>query len=150
MFDELSYDPATAQSAPTVEPLTALRRFGPAAVCVGSVLLANTWNPGNHGPTLCPWRAATGSWCPGCGLTRAVLALGRADWSTATRYHPWVWLLAAQFPVFAVVRMFAMSGGVAMVFLGKAWQWLLLFNAFGLLFLWAFRMQSGAIPIVGG
>jgi len=41
----------------------------------------------------CPLRFFTGVCCPGCGMTRAVLALLRLDFSGALREHPLVVLL---------------------------------------------------------
>jgi hypothetical protein len=35
----------------------------------------------------CPFRAATGLPCPGCGLSRAMVALLRGDWRTALAFH---------------------------------------------------------------
>lgn len=34
---------------------------------------------GDGGLTACPYRAATGLWCPGCGLTRATHHLARGN-----------------------------------------------------------------------
>ncbi len=42
---------------------------------------------------LCPIRRAFGIPCPGCGMTRAVLALLQGDPMQATRFHPMVWAL---------------------------------------------------------
>lgn len=36
-------------------------------------------NPAQGGFPPCPFHAATGLWCPGCGLTRAVHSLAHAD-----------------------------------------------------------------------
>jgi hypothetical protein len=47
---------------------------------------------------LCPIAGSLGVPCPGCGLTRATLALLHGDWQGALRFHPLVWLLL---PVFA-------------------------------------------------
>src|SRR4051812_14423957 len=37
---------------------------------------------------LCPFALLTGQPCPGCGLTRATLALLRGDLGDAVRFHP--------------------------------------------------------------
>ena len=34
---------------------------------------------GDGGLTVCPYRTATGLWCPGCGLTRATYHLARGN-----------------------------------------------------------------------
>lgn len=36
----------------------------------------------------CPWKALTGIPCPGCGTTRAALALGRLDFAAAFAVSP--------------------------------------------------------------
>lgn len=50
----------------------------------------------------CPIRLLTGISCPGCGMTRALFALLRLDFSLAFDMHPLVFLLP-----FAVVVYFA-------------------------------------------
>jgi hypothetical protein len=39
-------------------------------------------------PLLCPFRLLTGLPCPGCGLTRSVVALAHADLTAAVHLHP--------------------------------------------------------------
>ena len=41
----------------------------------------------------CPVQHFTGIPCPGCGLSRAAVALLRLDFDTAFRYHPMVYIL---------------------------------------------------------
>jgi hypothetical protein len=38
-------------------------------------------------PTICTFRQATGVPCPGCGLTRSVVAATHGDWSASYRYN---------------------------------------------------------------
>lgn len=40
------------------------------------------------GLPLCMWALATGQPCPGCGMTRAALALTELDWSLALQMNP--------------------------------------------------------------
>jgi hypothetical protein len=46
---------------------------------------------------LCPLAGTFGIPCPGCGLTRATLALLHGDVHAALRFHPLVWLLSPLF-----------------------------------------------------
>jgi len=50
---------------------------------------------------LCPMASTFGLPCPGCGLTRATLALLHGDVPGALRLHPLVWLLTPLFAFFA-------------------------------------------------
>ncbi|HEX6276690.1 MAG TPA: DUF2752 domain-containing protein [Polyangiaceae bacterium] len=50
------------------------------------------------GPPMCPTALFFGIPCPGCGLTRATLALLSGDFGAALRFHPLVVVLT---PVFA-------------------------------------------------
>lgn len=51
---------------------------------------------------LCPMASTFGVPCPGCGLTRATLALLHGDVPGALRFHPLVWLLTPLFAFFVV------------------------------------------------
>jgi hypothetical protein len=51
----------------------------------------------------CPIRAATGVPCPGCGLSRASIAMVKGDWQTMTQYH----LFA---PLFAIALLIITTG----------------------------------------
>lgn len=62
------------------------------ATCVGLAL----WS----GFPLCPLAGSFGIPCPGCGLTRATLALLHGDVRGALRLHPLVWLLSPLFVAF--------------------------------------------------
>jgi hypothetical protein len=54
---------------------------------------------------MCPTAAIFGIPCPGCGLTRATLALFRGDFSTALHFHPLVFLATPMY--------FGMIGSIA-------------------------------------
>jgi hypothetical protein len=51
---------------------------------------------------LCPLAGTFGIPCPGCGLTRATLALLRGDLRGALELHPLVWLLTPLFVGFSL------------------------------------------------
>ncbi len=53
---------------------------------------------------LCPFKAVTGLPCPGCGMTRAFLALGRLDFAGAYAWNPLVFPLAALTALYAAGR----------------------------------------------
>lgn len=44
-------------------------------------------------PVSCLWKSLLGVPCPGCGLTRAFVSLGRGDFQAAWDFHPWAFLL---------------------------------------------------------
>jgi hypothetical protein len=59
-----------------------------AAALAGAGYVANVDpNVGGHYPT-CPFLAVTGWYCPGCGVLRAVHALGHGDLMTALARNP--------------------------------------------------------------
>ena len=60
---------------------------------------------------LCPLASTSGIPCPGCGLTRATLALFRGDVRTALHLHPLVWLLAPLFIGFVGSALFELVRG---------------------------------------
>jgi hypothetical protein len=56
----------------------------------------------NLAPWRCPLLATTGCRCPGCGLTRALGALARGEWSVSLALHPFALVLAAAWGVLAL------------------------------------------------
>jgi Protein of unknown function (DUF2752) len=67
---------------------------------VGTLLLGAMGTPGlhetmlAHGPR-CIFRTLTGVDCPFCGMTRATLAMGSGDLTTALHFHPLAPLMLA-------------------------------------------------------
>lgn len=102
---------------------------------VGAAVYVTVQDPTQGGVFLpCPFRLATGLWCPGCGLTRATHFLFRGDLSQALRYNLFVvpillaivagwsaWLLrsagrpsrARQWPAWAVASLIVLAVGFA-------------------------------------
>ena len=68
-------------------------RIGPTAAValggLGALALLASQIPGRRPDlVLCPWRRLTGTNCPGCGMTRALMALLRGDLDHALGMHP--------------------------------------------------------------
>ena len=63
---------------------------GLATLTVGAVGLGAVAGPadGESGPTVCPFRLATGAPCPFCGMTHAVVALGGGDLGAMVEANP--------------------------------------------------------------
>ena len=70
------------------------------------------------GLAACPNRAMTGVPCPGCGLTRATLALFSGDLMGALHWHPLVPLLL---PIFGFLIVRSMLAGAGLIG-ASAWQ----------------------------
>ncbi len=55
-------------------------------------------------PISCIWVAITGFPCPGCGLTRAGIALLKGEFKEAFRIHPFIYVIALLLLLFCVYR----------------------------------------------
>ena len=53
----------------------------------------------------CPIKWLTGISCPGCGMTRSVLALLRLDFSAALQLHPLVFYLLLAAPTMVILHL---------------------------------------------
>ncbi len=94
---------------------------------------------------LCPFRLATGGWCPGCGGTRAVRSIVRADVAGAFALNPWALLVMAQATVLA--GWVAAAPDAAMSFWHRWSNEFLIANIGLALAIWAVRLGTGAIPL---
>lgn len=93
-------------------------------------------------PVLCLFRRCTGGYCPGCGGSRAAVALLRGDVAGSWAHHPWVLLLVLQ----AVAFTAAIVGGKAH-FTRQAGHRLLIGNLGLGLAIWTIRLAFELIPI---
>ena len=68
-------------------------------------------------PVSCIWVAITGFPCPGCGLTRAGIALLRGEFKEAFQIHPFIYVIAALLVLFLCLSIYpeAESKGVCKV-----------------------------------
>jgi len=63
-------------------------RWSLAVVGIAAPIAIGVWVPVSAGPTLCTFRNLTGYDCPGCGLTRSVVAFLHGDLGGSLRAHP--------------------------------------------------------------
>lgn len=115
---------------------------GPLALAAW-LALAHSSAPG-EGPLACPIRALIGMPCPGCGMTRALLALGRGDWGAALSWHP-----LAPLVVLEAVGLWFLAG--RLVARGErpssaAWGLALALHAGVFLLVWAARAATDSLP----
>ncbi len=80
---------------PVRSPRAGLVRRSWAPLAAGGALVTTAAYVGlvtpGHGRTIpCPFHAATGWWCPGCGMTRAVHRLVRGDLPGALSFNVFV------------------------------------------------------------
>lgn len=95
------------------------------------------------GLAACPNRAMTGVPCPGCGLTRASLALLSGDLAGALHWHPLVPLLL---PIFGFLILRSMLAGAGLIG-PSAWQvrvpnWAFVAFAALVMGVWAVRLAG--------
>ena len=64
---------------------------GLSALFVGAAL----WRPSDSGIPLCVIKRAAGFSCPGCGMTRALAALGRGEPAVSLKYHAFAPIVAS-------------------------------------------------------
>lgn len=123
----------------------ASRRVLPAIGLAGACALAAFSPVGDdEGQVLCPYRLATGGWCPGCGCTRALGAVVRGDVGSSLALNPWTLLLLAQATVIA--GWFLAAPEAASNWWRRNDSRLIHVNLAFAAILWIARLATGAIP----
>lgn len=76
------------------------------------LLALHEWLPGGNSIPLpvCPLHHLTGLYCPGCGTTRAVLALMHGDLYSAFRYNPLFIFIVIIISFYALKRLMVSAG----------------------------------------
>lgn len=101
--------------------------------------------PFGPAPTICPFALITGIPCPGCGLTRAVVALGHGDLGTAIAFHPLVGVVLAWLTGAWLVGV-ARRRGVEVRMDRRIIDRLLWATAALFVVTWLVRMATGTLP----
>jgi hypothetical protein len=138
---------STARLGVAPSRATALAVAGAGALGAGLLAL------GEHGPVLCPFRLATGGYCPACGMTRAVGLLARGDLVGSWRMHPFLLLIVGQVAMagvaWAVLELRRRRSGApnpVLMLLRRRADTGQLVNGGLLVALWAIRLATHAIP----
>ncbi len=95
---------------------------------------------------ICPSRRLLGLPCPGCGMTRALVALLAGDLAGAFALHPWAPVLAAQAALGWAAWGWSLWSGQAARRLAAAIGPVLLANLAALVALWLGRLATGTLP----
>ncbi len=118
-------------------------RVAPAVGLLGCVGLAAVWKPSDTESVICVFRRVTGHWCPGCGLTRGVLAMLRGNVTTSFAYHPLAIVFLVQFVAYAAWRI---SGRQVSTDNRRT---ILIANTVALLLVFGYRSTLGSFPDPG-
>ncbi|MGQ0848247.1 MAG: DUF2752 domain-containing protein [Actinomycetota bacterium] len=110
--------------------------------------LATMISPTDDGATVCPFALLTGTACPGCGMTRAIAWIIRADLGRGVAYHP----LAPLFIVGALTAAIWWGGHRL-----KGWHRpdprlvnnVLIGVGVLLIVVWVIRLMTGTLPPIG-
>jgi hypothetical protein len=117
---------------------------GLTALFIGAAL----WKPADDGLPLCAFKLWTGRSCPGCGMTRALAALGRGDAAASVTYHAFA-------PIVAAAAVFAWGAlGIGLLtgrnllpdFNTRAFQVVCLAFIAAFVVYWLFRLWRGTAP----
>ena len=128
-----------------VGPRRSLPAVGLIGVCAAAAL---TELSADEGQVFCPYRLATGGWCPGCGGTRALKHLVRGDVGQSLAMNPWTTVLFVQALAISVGLLAKPSTTVS--WLRRYSARIALFNLVAGLSFWIVRLSVGAIPLPFG
>lgn len=70
----------------------------------GALLYLKVWLPATRIGIPCVFHEVTGLYCPGCGMTRAALALLELDFKQAFRYNLLVFLLVPLYALYVLAH----------------------------------------------
>lgn len=91
---------------------------------------------------LCPFKRLTGTPCPSCGSTRAVLLLGRGEILSAWLMNPMIATLAAAAVIYLLIR--GLSGyAITLHATSAQWRWIALVALAALLANWGYLIVAG-------
>ncbi len=128
-----------------VGPRRALPAIGLAGVCLAAGF---TELSADEGQVFCPYRLATGGWCPGCGGTRALKSLVRGDVGGSLAMNPWTAVLFIQALTLSIGLL--SKPHKTLNFLAKHQVRLAYFNLGVALAFWVVRLGFGTIPLPFG
>lgn len=114
---------------------------GLVALVLAASLTASDTDDGFY---LCVFRRCTGGYCPGCGATRSIGHLVRANPAAAWNSHPWVVLGATQLA--AATLLWLVCGPKLIDKIRNNVVPLAVFNALLIVAIWGVRLSQGAIP----
>lgn len=80
------------------------RLFWGASLCLAGLLYLKVWLPLFKIGVPCVFHEVTGFFCPGCGITRAVLALLELDFIQAFTYNPLVFILIPSYTIYLITK----------------------------------------------
>jgi len=92
----------------------------------------------------CPIRWVSGVPCPGCGMTRALLALARGELGLAFALHPFAYLVLFLAVVFAFIPKQVRSWWFGLSAKQRFWSGVVAITS--VLALWFFRLFLDSIP----